>query len=129
MTATEQRFYWLLLVSSLAGFATTYFPGLWGQPASFWLSELIATLSYFTILSNISIAVLAASQLFYSRTSWALTLSQMKVQTAIAVYTHVRQAYWRVVFLFSDLGVAFCSDSLCTLQCVLRPLIRLYSSS
>ncbi|ATX75983.1 MAG: Pr6Pr family membrane protein [Reinekea forsetii] len=114
MTATEQRFYWLLLVSSLAGFATTYFPGLWGQPASFWLSELIATLSYFTILSNISIAVLAASQLFYSRTSWALTLSQMKVQTAIAVYITITGLVYNLLLAdtWEPQGIDILSDNL-----------------
>jgi hypothetical protein len=86
MSSTEQRFYWLLLGSSLAGIGITYFPGLWGQPASFWLSKLIATLSYFTILSNLAVAILAFSQLFFNQQDWALKLSHVKVQTAIAVY-------------------------------------------
>jgi hypothetical protein len=114
MTTTERRFYWLLLGSALAGIGTTYFPGLWGQPARFWLSELIATLSYFTILSNLAIAILAFSQLFFNQANWALKLSQMKVQTAIAVYITITALVYNLLLAdtWDPQGIEVFSDNL-----------------
>lgn len=114
MSQTERIFYWLLLISATAGFATSYFPGVIGQPASFWLSDLIATLSYFTIISNIAVGVLAASQLFFPNHRLGFLLSSMSAQTAIAVYITVTGVIYHLLLAdtWNPQGIDLVSDEL-----------------
>ena len=114
MTKKDTIFYWLLLVCSLSGFATSYFPGVIGKPASFWLSDLIATLSYFTIISNLAIAALAISQLFYSQTNMGLKFSRMTTQTALAVYITITGLTYHILLAdtWDPQGIDLVSDHL-----------------
>jgi hypothetical protein len=100
MTQKNTYFYWALLLVSIVGFSTSYFPGVIGEPILFWVSDLIATLSYFTIISNIAVGVLAATQLFYNQSKVGLALSSMTAQTSIAVYITITGLIYHV--LLSD---------------------------
>jgi len=114
MSTKLKIFYWLLLLSSSAGFATSYFPGVIGKPAGFWLSDLIATLSYFTLLSNVAVGVLAVSQLFFEQKNWALKLSGMTAQTAIAVYISITGLVYHALLsdTWNPQGIDYVSDVL-----------------
>ncbi len=83
---TERLFYWVLLSVALAGLATAYLPDVIGQPPSVWWREFVRVFSYFTILSNLAVALLASGQLFLQRSAWAAVLGSMAGKTSIAVY-------------------------------------------
>lgn len=86
LRSTARTFLFLLTVSSVLGFMTSYFPGVWGEPIGFWVSDLIATLSYFTIISNLLIAVKCVTQLTRPASSMGLWFTSAPVETALAVY-------------------------------------------
>jgi len=100
MTLKLKIFYWFLFISSSLGFCLSYFPGLGGKAPIVWLHELIELVSYFTILSNLTITLLSSSQLFFSQSRLGLFLSSMTVQTAIAVYITITAVVFHI--LLSD---------------------------
>lgn len=114
MSRKETLFYWLLLLSATAGFVTSYFPGVIGQPVGFWVSDFIATMSYFTIISNVAVGLLAASQLFFPQHALGLKLSAMSAQTAIAVYITVTGViyHWLLADTWNPQGIDLVSDEL-----------------
>lgn len=79
----------LLALCSLLGFLTSYLPGVWGTTASFWLSDLIATLSYFTIITNLLILAKCLLHLMRPETRLGLWVTSAGVETALAVYITV----------------------------------------
>ena len=86
MVKHSTAMYWVLFLSAMLGFCTSYFPGVVGHPPAFWLSDLIATLSYFTIISNLLVAFMAGAQCFAPNSPLAVRLNSALVQTAIAGY-------------------------------------------
>ncbi|WP_196161615.1 Pr6Pr family membrane protein [Reinekea sp. G2M2-21] len=114
MTKKHTIFYTLLLASSFGGFVTSYFPGVIGHDLGFWISDLIATLSYFTIISNLAVSALAVSQLFYAQTKIGLWFSRMSVQTAIAVYISITGLvyHWLLADTWNPQGIDLFSDEL-----------------
>jgi hypothetical protein len=114
MSTRDKIFYWALLATSLAGFCTSYFPGVIGKNATFWLTDLIATLSYFTIISNLAITLLAISQLFFSQSKLGLALSSMTAQTGIAVYITITGLVYHIFLAdtWEPKGIDLVSDEL-----------------
>jgi hypothetical protein len=104
--------YSLLFVTSLAGFLTSYLPDVWGQPPGFWLSDFIVTVSYFTIVSNLLILLLATSQLFFSQTNFGVWMNSAAVQTAIAVYISITGIvyHWLLADTWNPQGIDLVSD-------------------
>lgn len=104
----------LLFVSSLTGFITSYFPGVWGEPLSFWVSDLIATVSYFTIISNLLIALMTGAQLFAPDSKIGLMTSTAMAQTALAVYITITGLVYHLLLAdtWNPTGISKVSDEL-----------------
>lgn len=83
---STQPLYWLLFACAVIGFCTSYFPGVIGQSAGYWLSDFISTISYFTIISNLAVAFMAGSHCLAPNSKLAVRLNSATVQTAVAAY-------------------------------------------
>lgn len=104
----------LVFASSLLGFVTSYFPGVWGEPASFWLSDLIATLSYFTIISNLMITLMSGALLFAPSGRLSQWSSTAGFQTGLAVYITITGLVYHALLAdtWNPTGIDKVSDEL-----------------